>query len=194
MGKRGTALEDLNYGPSVSFMLTRPSFPPCFVRGATHTTVQAHRRAVSASPRDTAAVTGPSYPGDRRRRAGEPRRAPHDGLRSGGRGSQAQVGPRIAMKRKRWRPQSPRLRCSAAPRRPRPPPLQRGAEAAGSHDTGATATGPDPLTSRGDGAEPCTEAMYRSTSALLRLIAPRTRLPRSGRPALGPTATAGSRR
>jgi hypothetical protein len=51
-------------------MLTRPSFPPCFVRGATHTTVQAHRRAVSASPRDTAAVTGPSYPGDRRRRAG----------------------------------------------------------------------------------------------------------------------------
>lgn len=35
---------------------------------------------------------------------------------------------------------------------------------------------PGPLTSRRDGAEPCTEAIYRSTSALLRLIAPPTRV------------------
>lgn len=65
---------------------------------------------------------------------------------------------------------------------------RQAAAAAGSHDAGAAAeTGRgrrsfrDPLTSRGDGAEPCTEAIYRSTSALLRLIAPPTGLPERGK-------------
>lgn len=118
-------IEDSNYEPSVSFVLTRPYFAPCLVRRATHTTVKVHRRAASASQGDTAAVTGPSYPGDRRRLLEEPRRVPHNGLRSRGRGGQARVGPRTAIKRKRWRPQTPRLRCSPAPRCLRPPPLKR---------------------------------------------------------------------
>lgn len=90
-GEAGHSTRRLQLGPSVSFVLTRPSFAPCLVRGATHTSVQGHRRAASASPGDAAAVSGPSYPGDGRRRPGEPRRAPHAGLRSRGRGSRPRV-------------------------------------------------------------------------------------------------------
>lgn len=43
-----------------------------------------------------------------------------------------------------------------------------------------------PLTSRDDGVKPCTEAMYRSTSALLRLIAPPAWTPGRDRPAPRP--------
>lgn len=44
------------------------------------------------------------------------------------------------------------------------------------------------LTSRDDGVKPCTEAMYRSTSALLRLIAPPAWTPGRDRPARRPSS------
>lgn len=56
-------------------MLTRLYFAPCFVRGATDATVEAHRRAASASPGDTAAQKAPAgrAPQGGPRRPTEPR-------------------------------------------------------------------------------------------------------------------------
>lgn len=125
-------------------------------------------------------------------------------------GTLARAGPRVRTtgKRKRLRqlpPAStppPRARERHAAHRTahagrRLDGTHQRAVAARSHDAGA-ATGPgrghrsfrDLLTSRGDGAEPCTEAMYRSTSALLRLIASPTRLPERGRTVQRPTTVA----
>lgn len=168
---------------------------PLHFHAATHTAGKAHGQAASASRGATIRVAEPRYSGGPKAPAppDEPRAEPQAGRSRRDRGDEARVGPRrAAMRRKGGRPPSPRLRCSAAPRqrRPRPPPLQPKPRPPGA----MTPASPDPLTSRDDGAEPCTEAMYRSTSALLRLIAPPNELPASGRPAPGPTAAAVSRR
>ena len=101
-------------------------------------------RAEAAAPRRGARAVGTAGPAGRRRgRRG----------REGEGKAEGSAAPTPAR----------RLPAPRAPAAPQWEPWRRG-------PPGGRA--PIPLTSRGDGAEPCTEAMYRSTSALLRRIAP----------------------